>query len=144
MSLSGIDLKVGKSAKRRTCRCFRPERSIGVARTRTATAEPKSEEIARPVFRIGSARGRWANAADGIIGSSEATDLGAQRLEKGLRLGEFGELSGRREVLDRRRQHGVRIGVATGRVIKLRQRQCGAQFEAEGLLRLRNCDRGLQ
>jgi len=32
MSLSGIDLKVGRSTRR----CFRPERSIGVSRTRTS------------------------------------------------------------------------------------------------------------
>ena len=61
-----------------------------------------------------------------------------------MRLGEFGELSGRREALDRRRQHGVRIGVAIGRAIKLRQRQRGAQFEAARFLRLRDSDRGLQ
>ncbi len=61
-----------------------------------------------------------------------------------MRLGEFGELLGRREALDRRRQHGVRIGVAIGRAIELRQRQRGAQFEAARLLRLRDRDRGLQ
>jgi hypothetical protein len=67
-----------------------------------------------------------------------------QRGEEGLRLGEIGELSGRREALDRRRQHGVGVGVAIGRAIKLRQRQRGAQFEAARLLRLRDRDRGLQ
>jgi len=46
--------------------------------------------------------------------------------EQGLRLSQFGELLGRREALDRRREHGVRIGVAVGRAIKLRQRQRGA------------------
>ena len=49
---------------------------------------------------------------------------------------------GRREALDCRRQHGAGIGVAIGRVIKLRQRQRGAQFEAARLLRLRDRDRG--
>jgi hypothetical protein len=68
--------------------------------------------------------------------------LKAQRRENGLRLGEFGELLCRREALGRRRQHGVRVGVAIGRAIKLRKRQRGAQFEAAGFLRLR--DRGLQ
>jgi hypothetical protein len=38
-------------------------------------------------------------------------------------------LSGRPEALDRRRQHGVRIGVAIGRAIKLRESQCRAQLE---------------
>jgi hypothetical protein len=37
-----------------------------------------------------------------------------------LRLGEFGELLGRPEALDCRRQHGVRSGVAIGRAIELR------------------------
>jgi len=46
--------------------------------------------------------------------------LRAQRREKGLRLGEFGELLGRREALDCRRQHGVGIGIASGRAVKLR------------------------
>jgi len=67
-----------------------------------------------------------------------------ERRKKGLRVGEFGELLGRREALDRWRQHGVRIGIAIGRAIKLRQRQCGAQFEAARFLRLRDGDRGLQ
>ena len=44
-----------------------------------------------------------------------------ERREKGLRLGKFGELLCRREALDRRRQHGVRIGVAVGRAIKPRK-----------------------
>jgi hypothetical protein len=49
-------------------------------------------------------------------------------------------LFGRRETLDRRRQDGVRIGVAIGRAIKFRQSQRGTQFEghreaAEQLLR---------
>ena len=61
-----------------------------------------------------------------------------------MRLGEFGELLGRREALDRRRQHGVGIGVAIGRAIKLRQRPRGAQFEAAGFLRLGDGNRGLQ
>ena len=55
-----------------------------------------------------------------------------------MRLGEFGELLGRREALDRRRQHGVGIGVAIGRAIKLRLRQRGAQFEAARFLRHKN------
>jgi hypothetical protein len=38
----------------------------------------------------------------------------------------------------------VRIGVASGRAIKLRQRQCGAEFETPRFLRLRDSDRGLQ
>jgi len=38
----------------------------------------------------------------------------------------------------------VRIGVAIGGTIKLRQSQRGAQFEAARLLRLRDRDRGLQ
>ena len=42
------------------------------------------------------------------------------------------------------RQHGVRVGLAIGRAIKLRQRQRGAQFEAARFLRLRDRDRGLQ
>jgi len=61
-----------------------------------------------------------------------------------LRLGEFGELLGRREALDRRRQRGVRIEVTVGRAIKLRQRQRGAQLEATRLLRLRDGDCGQQ
>ena len=54
-----------------------------------------------------------------MTGSSEAIDLRAQRREEGLCLSEFGELLGQREALDRRPEHGVRIGVAIGRVIKL-------------------------
>ena len=61
-----------------------------------------------------------------------------------MRLSEFGELLGRRETLDCRRQHGVRIGVAMGRAIQLRKSQRGAQFEAAGFLRLCNSDRDLQ
>jgi len=67
-----------------------------------------------------------------------------ERREKGLRLGEFGELSGRREALDRRREHRVGIGVAISAAVKLRQSQRGAQFEAARLLRLGDSDRGLQ
>ena len=51
---------------------------------------------------------------------------------------------GRREALDRRRKHGVGIGVAIGRAIKLCQRQRSAQFKAARLLRLRDSDRDLQ
>jgi len=57
-----------------------------------------------------------------------------------LRGGKLREVLGRREALDRRRQHGVRIGVAIGRAIKLRQSQRGAQFVAAGFLRLRDRD----
>ena len=64
-----------------------------------------------------------------IAGSSEAINLTAERREEGLRLGEFGELLGRREALDGRRQHGVRVGVAIGRAIELCQRQRGAQLK---------------
>ena len=53
-----------------------------------------------------------------------------ERREEGLRLGELGELLGRREALDRRRKHGVGIGVAIGLAIKLSQSQRSAQFEA--------------
>ena len=38
----------------------------------------------------------------------------------------------------------MRIGVAIGRAVKLRQRQRGAQFEAPRFLRLRDSNRGLQ
>ena len=58
--------------------------------------------------------------AEGMTGASEAIDLRAQRREKGLRLGEFAELSGRREALDRGCKHGLGIGIAIGRAIKLR------------------------
>ena len=58
-----------------------------------------------------------------------------------MRLSEFGELLGRRQALDRRRQHGVCVGVAIGRAIRLRQRQRSAQFEAARFLRLRDSDR---
>ena len=51
---------------------------------------------------------------------------------------------GRREALDRPRQHGMCIGVAIGRAKKLCKRQRGAQFEAPHFLRLRDSDRGLQ
>ena len=61
-----------------------------------------------------------------------------------MALSEFGELSGRREALSRRCQHGVGIGAAIGRAIKLCQSQRGAQFEAARFLRLRDRDRGLQ
>jgi hypothetical protein len=67
-----------------------------------------------------------------------------ERCEKGLCLGEFGELLGRREALDRRRQHSVGVGVAIVAAIELRQRQRGAQFEAPRFLQLRDGDRGLQ
>ena len=60
-----------------------------------------------------------------------------------MRLGELGELLGRRKVLDRRRQHGVCVGVTIGGAIKLCQRQRGAQFEAPRFLGL-DADRGLQ
>ena len=65
-----------------------------------------------------------------MTGPSEAIDLRAWCRDQGLRLGEFGELSGRREALDRRCQHGVCIEVAIGRAIKLCQGQRAAQFEA--------------
>ena len=78
-------------------------------------------------FRLGR-RDRRELSAQGI-GDLPVQDL-PPAPEQGLRLGEFGELSGRREALDRRRQYAVRIGVAVGRAIKLRQRQRGAQFEA--------------
>jgi len=67
-----------------------------------------------------------------------------ERRQQGLRLSEFGELAGPREALDRRRQHGVGIGVAIGCAIKFHKRQRGAQFKAPRFLRLRDSDRGLQ
>ena len=78
------------------------------------------QSIRGRVIRIGSARRPTGNAAEGMTDWSEAIDLRAERREKGLRLGEFGELSGRREALDRRCQNGVPIGVATGCAIKHR------------------------
>lgn len=77
-----------------------------------------------------------------MIGSSEAIDLRAWRREKGLRLGEFGELLGRREALDRRHEHAARIGVAIGCAIKLRQSRRRPRFTAPRFLPLG--DRGLQ
>src|SRR5262245_11807998 len=71
-------------------------------------------------------------------------NLRARRREEGLRLGKFGELLGRWETLDRRRQYGTRVGVAIGRAIKLRKSQRGAQFEAARFLRLRDRDCGMQ
>ena len=61
-----------------------------------------------------------------------------------MRRSEFGKLFGRQEIVDRRRQHGVGIGVAIGRATKVRQRQRGTQFEAARFLRPRDGDRGLQ
>ena len=63
------------------------------------------QSIRGRVIWTGSARRRIGNATEGMTGSSEAIDLRALRCEKGLRLIEFGELSGRREALDRRRQY---------------------------------------
>ena len=60
-----------------------------------------------------------------------------------MRLSEFWELLGRREALDRRRQHGVGVGVAVGRAIKLGQTQRGAQFEAARLPMLGDGDRDI-
>ena len=85
----------------------------------------------------------YARCQTFLQNSPDATDLRAYRREKGLRPGEFGELLGRREAIDRRRQHGVRIGAAIGRAVKLRQSQRSAQFEAPRFLRLRDSDRGL-
>src|SRR6516162_5319809 len=79
-----------------------------------------------------------------MIGSSGPINLRVKRREQGLRLRKFGELLCRGEALDRRRQRGVRIGVAIGCAVKLRQRQRGAQLEAARFLRLRDRDRGLQ
>ena len=61
-----------------------------------------------------------------------------------MRFGEFGELLGQRKALDRRGEHGVRISVAIGRSIEVRERQRRAQFEAACFLRLRDGDRSLQ
>src|SRR5437762_2849480 len=77
------------------------------------------QSIRGRVIRIGSARRPTGNAAEGMTGSSEAIDLRVQCREEVLRLCEFGELLGRREALDRRRQHSMRIGVAIGRVTEL-------------------------
>jgi hypothetical protein len=57
---------------------------------------------------------------------------------------EFGELLGRREALDRRRQRGVRFGGAICRAMKLCQRERGAPFEAPRFLRLCDGDPALQ
>ena len=82
---------------------------------------------------IGSLTGERRRRGNGwLVGDDRSKGL---RREEGLRLGVFGELLGRREAVDRRRQHGVRIGVAIGRAIEFRQRQRGAQFEAARFLR---------
>ena len=112
-------------------------RTAAVGPTMTSDALRRSGHEAKGLFRS-------ARALDMVTRIESQYDLSAQRGKEGLRLGELGELLGRREALDRRRQHGVRIGVAIGRAIKLRQRQRGAQFEAARFLRLRNGDRGPQ
>jgi hypothetical protein len=78
-----------------------------------------------------------------MISSSEAIDLRAQRRQQGLRLGQFGKLLSRRETLNRRRQHGVCVGllralytgVMAGLQVpaaKLAQRMGGARMLAGG------------
>ena len=55
---------------------------------------------------------------------------------------DLGHFRGRRKAYERRREDGVGIEWAAGRLIELGQRQCGAQFEAARGLLLRDGDGG--
>jgi hypothetical protein len=53
-----------------------------------------------------------------------------QTLRQRLRLGDLGHFRGRLKAFEHRREHGVGFGGAASRLIKLREREGGAEFEA--------------
>ena len=69
--------------------------------------------------------------------------VGLDSHQQRLRLSGLGHLVRRSETLEGRRENGVSIGVRrSGRLMELCERERGAQFEAAGLLALRDGDGG--
>src|SRR5262249_14582625 len=75
--------------------------------------------IANYVMGLGS--GPDPCQAGRLFMSLSLSNLRARRRQEGLRLGKLGELLGRWETLNCRRQHGARVGLAIGRAIKRRK-----------------------
>ena len=65
-----------------------------------------------------------------------------QRRQQRLRLGDLRHFGRRREAFERRREDGVGVGGAAGRLVELGERKRGAQFEAARALLLRDRDGG--
>ena len=57
-----------------------------------------------------------------------------QPRQQRLSLGDLRHLRRRRKAFERGREDGVGVGGTAGRLVELRQRQRGAQFEAAGFL----------
>ena len=66
----------------------------------------------------------------------------SKRSELSLRLFDLGKFRRRRKAFERGREDGVGVGGAAGRLIEIGKRQRRAQFEALGLLLLRDGDSG--
>ena len=80
---------------------------------------------------------RWRAAAAFFTSS-----VSASAANRGLRLFNLGEFRRRRKTFERGREDGVGVGGAAGRLIEIGKRQRRAQFEALGLLLLRDGDSG--
>ena len=65
-----------------------------------------------------------------------------QRCQQRLRLGDFGHLRRRRKAIERGAENGVGLDGAMGGLVEFGERERGAQFEAAGLLGLRDRDGG--
>ena len=64
------------------------------------------------------------------------------RYQQRLRLGDLGHFGRRRKAFERRREDGVGVGGAAGRLVELGERERRAQFEAARALLLRDGDGG--
>ena len=74
--------------------------------------------------------------------SALTSSVSRQRRQQRLRLGDLRHFGRRRKAFERRREDGVGVGGAAGRLIELRQRQRRAQFKTARPLLLRDRDGG--
>ena len=78
------------------------------------------------------------------MASTLTSSVAASAVNSACALGDLGHFRRRREAFERRRENGVSLGVAAGRLIELGEGERGAEFEAARALLLRDGDGGLE
>ena len=94
--------------------------------------------------RAGNSRNRLETGHSAFRGIASAPPEPAlrQTLDQRLRLGDLGHFGRRREAFERRREDGVGVDGAAGRLVQFGERERGAKFEAARGLLFRDGDGG--
>ena len=96
-----------------------------------------------PIFALGGVEHRQLFQRKDLARSCLYRRL-RRTYEQRLRLGDLGHLGRRRKAFERRREDGVGVGGAAGRLVKLGERQRREQCVPSGALSLRDGDGGLE